>query len=106
MEQDDGGLGNVSGKKLTLRQRKTLERQMANNSNNRPSKQSTSPVAEPDESESDSDDMDAIDDIDNSEDPFLKAIGGSIVTGAEYREQILQQGGSPRVIAHEDTMDM
>lgn len=96
-----------AGKKLTLRQRKTLERQQANQSAHkrkvggaagRSSTRSSSgengdghddDMVEEKESGDGVMDIGSVDD-DNEDDPFLRAIGGSIVTGQAYRDQLMQ----------------
>ena len=94
-EDDEGDILYRNGKRLTLRQRKTLERQRANKDNPARAKE------DDDESESEEDEpmaevpqqLETTMEEDDEEDPFLKAVGGcdKLLTGEAYQQSLLQK---------------
>lgn len=78
-DEEEDPLNSV--KRLTLRQRKTLERQKEKKQN----KKTNERQAEAEKSERDTDD-------DDENDPFLNAVGGAnnLLTGAAYQQALLQ----------------
>ena len=86
-----------SGKKLTLRQRKTLERQkeQKKKKKNRKRRDDEEDGADegPEEDQSNESDFDDMDTDDDENDPFLKAVGGAnkLLTGEAYQQSLLQK---------------
>jgi hypothetical protein len=84
-----------SGKKLTLRQRKTLERQREQKKKKKRRNRQEGDGEDEEESQgSNVDEMDTDDDQDEDEnDPFLKAVGGAdkLLTGEAYQQSLLQK---------------
>lgn len=100
-QDDDEGTeqGFDVGRRLKLREIKTLERQILRKENTTTKDLSNNESVEEEQSEvidNDLDNLNLDDEVDSSndelsdeDDPFLAAIGGKILTGKAYQEQML-----------------